>query len=167
MPSSDRLKDIIDGFEDITGLPNVAGAIDESRIKLMEKTRKYDRAAYWSRDQIFSDVQQVVCDHECMMYPFLGLVVSRLHKLHFHHVLQASIVQGPAVNNGAPVQIKSYLIGDKTYHIKHFLLKLFPLGCTEQKKELNKELNSDFLAGRVLIENTFSFLETNGVLKRT
>lgn len=38
LPSGDRLKDIIDGFEDITCLPNIVGVIDGSSHQTHGKT---------------------------------------------------------------------------------------------------------------------------------
>ena len=61
----DRLQNIIESFRDITGLPNIAGAIDGTHIPLSTRSnRRYTPmpSDFFNRNFFYSIVLQGVCD---------------------------------------------------------------------------------------------------------
>ena len=64
-PSGNRFQSIIEKFMDITGLPNIAGAIDGTHIPLSARpSRRYTPMPqdFYNRLHFHSIVLQVVCD---------------------------------------------------------------------------------------------------------
>lgn len=62
---ADSWTSYVAGFQELTTLPNTAGAIDGRHIKNMDKSpRKYNLPGYWSKDSIYSVMFQGVCDHK-------------------------------------------------------------------------------------------------------
>jgi hypothetical protein len=70
-PSSDRLQSIIEKFEEITGSPNIAGAIDGTHIPLSARpSRRYTPMSqdFYNRKHSHSIVLQAVCDTNRMFW---------------------------------------------------------------------------------------------------
>ena len=65
IPSGDHLQGIINDFEELTGLPNICGAIDGTHIPLAERPSKritLAKSDFYNRKKYHSIILQGVCD---------------------------------------------------------------------------------------------------------
>jgi hypothetical protein len=164
VPSGDRLRRIIGEFKQITGIENMAGAIDGSHIKLSKKPpNRYVPADYWSRHDMHSVLLQGVCDANKLFWDVCVRSPGGTHdathlrnsdlwaRLRAHEILREPVISIEGRD------VKPYIVGVSAYQLNSFLLKPFinkSTGTAEQNL-FDKQIRK----GRVKIENAFGILK--------
>ena len=148
-------------FELWSALPNIAGAIDGTHVKIKKPHR--DGADYFSRYQNYDIVVQGIVNGEMM---FLDIEAGYPGSMHDARVLRNSNVYTRAENREILTkptiviggnQLRPYLLGDSAYPLSNWLLKPFPYGTNDpREREFNEELSS----ARVKVECAFGMLKS-------
>ena len=159
-PSNGRaLENVMQKFELKHGLPQVAGVIDGSHIKI--KAPEKDHEAYFNRKQCYSIVLQGVVDSECKFLDvstgFPGSVhdarIFRRSAL-YRNIIAGDIMAGARVV--ANVNIRPYLIGDTAYPLSPYLMTAYHSGrLTPAQERFNKILTKL----RVVVERAYGKLK--------
>ena len=132
VPTGERLQNVIQGFTDLTGLPNMCGAIDGSHIKL-QKRPPLDRAPtdYWNRHDHHSVLLQAICDHNLNFWDVCVNVPGGTHDAThlrsnslYRAIMQREILSEPTVSIGN-VQVRPYIVGDSAYPLLAKIIKPF------------------------------------------
>lgn len=151
----------IRSFEHLSALPNIAGAIDGTHIRI--SAPKESAVDYFSRYQQHDFIIQAVVDGSTLFTDFSAGFPGSMHDARvlrnttlFRRAEQREILTGPLVDIGCN-QIGPYLVGDSAYPLCPWLLKPFP-EATRNPREIafNKELSS----ARVKVECAFGVLKS-------
>lgn len=165
-PTGDRLQNIIENFRDITGLPNIAGAIDGTHIPLTcRSSRRYTPmpSDFFNRKKFHSIVLQGVCDADRIFWNVCAgqpggvhdagqVAVSSLHT----HISTRRILAEPIIHL-RNINIQPYLIGDTSYPSRPYMLKNYKPAnpAMVDKMRFDSAVNGE----RVVIEQTFGSLK--------
>ena len=148
-------------FEELSDLPNVAGAIDCTHVTIKAPTDS--RVDYFSRFQRYDIIVQAVADGKKR---FLDVAAGFPGSLHDARVLRNSrlyrrcenqeLLTGPTVNVLGR-EIGPYLVADSAYFLAPWLQKVYPEE-TQDPDEIafNEELSS----ARVSVECAFGILKS-------
>lgn len=149
-------------FEHLSMLPNIAGAIDGSHIKI--RAPRESAVDYFSRYQQHDVVVQAVVNGRKL---FIDVAAGFPGSLHDARVLRNSsiyqkaengdiLAAGPMYLIGAD-EIQPYLVGDSAYPLSPWLQKPYPEGTRDPGEiRFNKELSS----ARVVVECAFGILKS-------
>ncbi|PFX22530.1 putative nuclease HARBI1 [Stylophora pistillata] len=149
-------------FEHLSMLPNIAGAIDGSHIKI--RAPRESAVDYFSRYQQHDVVVQAVVNGRKL---FIDVAAGFPGSLHDARVLRNSsiyqkaengdiLTAGPMYLIGAD-EIQPYLVGDSAYPLSPWLQKPYPEGTRDPGEiRFNKELSS----ARVVVECAFGILKS-------
>ncbi|KAK3707295.1 hypothetical protein QZH41_004242 [Actinostola sp. cb2023] len=151
----------IDTFEDLSDLPNIAGAIDGSHVRI--KAPIESKADYFSRYQQYDFIIQAIVDGRKL---FMDFSCGYPGAMHDSRVLRRStifdkaearqILTEPTINiNGHT--IGPYLVGDSAYPNSPWLIKPYPEG-TRDRDEIN--FNKELSSARVKVECAFGLLKS-------
>ena len=164
IPTGEQLESIISDFHDITGLPNICGAIDGTHISLAERPSHmvtHAQSDFFNRKKFHSIVLQGVCDAKRVFWNVCAGQPGGVHdggqfksSSLYQQLRDRSILQQPVVNVGGKM-CTPYLIGDSAYPIRTYLQKNWRSTTDEGKKRYNAAMNS----GRVVIEHAFGSLK--------
>jgi hypothetical protein len=124
LPSGARLANIIACFHNITGLPNMCGAINGTHCKLnLKPPQSFTPGDYWCRHDIYSVLLQGVCDSEkifwdvCVRAPGGTHDAAHLRQFSFYKkLMRKEILQEHVITIGGQ-QILPYVVGDAAYPI--------------------------------------------------
>ena len=132
IPSRDRLQRIINDFEELTGLPNICGAIDKTHIPLAEcPCMKITLAAidFFNKKKFYSIVLQKVYNSKKIFWNVCtsqrgGVYDGGKFKVFnlYQNLRNWEILQDPLVVVGG-MRCTSYLIANSTYPIRCYLIK--------------------------------------------
>jgi len=135
-PHGDRLQNIIETFRDITGLPNIAGAIDGSHIPLTTRpSTRYTPmpSDFFNRKKFHSIVLQGVCDANRVFWNVCAGQPGGVHDAGQFAVSSVAaqlstrqILARPVLQLGG-IDIQPYLIGDTAYPSRPYLLRNYKL----------------------------------------
>ncbi|XP_068706592.1 putative nuclease HARBI1 [Montipora foliosa] len=147
-------------FEELSDLPNIAGAIDGTHVKI--KAPKESAVDYFSRYQQHDVAVQGIVDGRKI---FLDIVAGFPGSLHDARVLRNSSIYDRADRGdvlAAPIhvigghEIQLYLVGDSAYPLSRWLQKPYPEGTRHPSEiEFNKQLS----AARVKVEYAFGIVK--------
>jgi hypothetical protein len=164
-PTGDRLTAILMSFQTLCRIPNLAGAIDGSHIKLSRKPRNVATLSdYWCRHDIFSILLQAVCDANrlfwdvCIQAPGGTDDATHLRSSCLWEKIKGGgeILQQPALEvNG--VLMKPFILGDSAYPIAAQLLK--PFNAKQRGTANQNAFDKELRKGRIKIENAFGMLK--------
>ncbi|MCO5570659.1 hypothetical protein L7F22_024386 [Adiantum nelumboides] len=147
MPQGDRLQQIMTGFENITDLPHIAGALDGLHILqgIVESNK-----IFWS----------VVCRaadgvHDSTHFKECSLYAQSKHR---------EALGGPLLQIQGET-IRSYLIADAAYKARTILVKPYCMKARQFLQE-KQEFDRKILKGRVEVENAFGFLKNSWKILR-
>ena len=121
IPSGDKLRDIVDGFESDWGFPQAAGAIDGSHIAIVRPTES--ASDYYNRKGYYSVIIQAMVDHHGL---FLDVYVGWPGKVHDARVFANSSVYRKGQNGSlfpdwkrsiSGVQVCSYYVLYRCYFL--------------------------------------------------
>ncbi|XP_020621230.1 protein ANTAGONIST OF LIKE HETEROCHROMATIN PROTEIN 1-like [Orbicella faveolata] len=143
----------IETFAELSDLPNVAGAIDGTHIKI--KAPKESAVDYFSRYQQHDVAVQGIVDGRKI---FMDIAAGFPGSLHDARVLRNSSFYDRAEHGdvlAAPIhvigghEIQPYLVGDSAYPLSRWLQKPYPEGTRDPSEiQFNKQLS----AARVKVE---------------
>ena len=160
-PSNGRaLENVMQKFESKYGLPQVAGVIDGSHIKI--KAPKEDHEAYFNRKQCYSIVLQGVTDSECKFLDVSTGYPGSVHdaRIFRRSALYRNIIAGDIMTRArviANVNVRPYLIGDTAYPLSPYLMTAYHSGrLTPAQQRFNKVLTKL----RVVVERAYGKLKT-------
>lgn len=164
IPEADELQNIMSGFENLTGVPYMWGAIDGSHIRLTKKpTAQQVPADYFNRLKFHSILLQGVCDHRRR---FLNVCIQAPGGCHDAAHLRSSTLWRMLLDDQLPhnqiykvngKNIQPYLLGDSAYPLRIGLMKCYN---TTKSGDPKKDLfDRKWRAGRVKIENAFGILK--------
>ena len=152
---------IIETFENHSDLPNIAGAIDGSHVRILAPSG--DSAVdYFSRYQQHDFIIQAVVDGKKMFMDFSCGYPGSMHdgrvfrrSTIYRKAEAKEILTEPTVLiNGQT--IGPYLVGDSAYPSNAYLIKPYPEGTRDpDEKKINKELSK----ARVNVECAFGILK--------
>lgn len=148
-------------FQDYSDLPNIAGAIDGTHIKI--KRPRQSGHDYFSRYHQYDVVTQGIVNGRMI---FLDVVTGFPGSMHDARVLRNTAIYTKAENgdilaNGPMLQIgqhslQPYLVGDSAYPHTPWLQKPYPEGTVDPNEiDFNRELS----AARVKVECAFGVLK--------
>ena len=131
IPDDETLQEIMNGFETLTGIPYMWGAIDGTHIRLLRKPKQeYNLADYHNRLGYYSILLQRVCDHR---RKFLNVCVRAPRGSHDAAHLRGSTLWQKLQSGELPSHnhqfklfnkdIYPYLIGDSAYPLQKGLMK--------------------------------------------
>ncbi|KAI5056803.1 hypothetical protein GOP47_0028621 [Adiantum capillus-veneris] len=165
IPEGDRLKSIMDGFEATTGLPQVAGAIDGTHIRLQRKPSKDNfPTQYICRHGFPSILLQGIVDSRKLFWSVVCVAPCSTHNsTHFKEYSRYQKLKSGRAIAHPTVQlqgecIRPYLIADSAYKATTFLVKPFRSKDEQhliQKQHFDRHLSK----GRVKVENAFGILK--------
>ena len=149
-------------FQHLSMLPNIAGAIDGSHIKI--RAPRESAVDYFSRYQEHDVVVQAVVNGKKL---FIDVAAGFPGSLHDARVLRNSSIYQKAENgnilSAGPMhvigteEIQPYLVGDSAYPLSPWLQKPYPEGTRDPAEiRFNKELSS----ARVVVECAFGILKS-------
>jgi hypothetical protein len=166
-PTGDRLQDIIEKFRDITGVPNICGAIDGTHIPLLTRPDAHITpisADFFNCKKFHSVLLQAVCDIDKIFWNVCAGQPGGVHDVGqfrwsslYQDLHQRRILQDPSIIVRG-VQIQPFLIGDSAYLSRPYLLKNFKPGndpVLHDQVRFDSAINS----GKVVIENAFGALK--------
>ena len=150
----------IETFEELSDLPNIAGAIDGTHIKI--KAPKESAVDYFSRYQQHDVAVQGIVDGRKI---FMDIAAGFPGSLHDARVLRNSSIYDRAEHGdvlAAPIhvigghEIQPYLVGDSAYPLSRWLQKPYPEGTRDPSEiQFNKQLS----AARVKVECAFGIVK--------
>ena len=146
-------------FELKYGLPQVAGVIDGSHVKI--KAPQEDHEAYYNRKQCYSIVLQGVTDSECKFLDASAWYPGSVHDARIlrrsdlvRQISTGDIMGGTRVINN--VNVRPYLIGDTAYPLCPYLMTAYHSGrLTPPQQRFNKVLTKL----RVVVERAYGKLK--------
>lgn len=164
IPRCSRLLEIVEGFKEVTGLPNMCGAIDGSPVKIHKIPRKdYSPAYYRSRHHFYAILLQAVCDHRkvfwdvCVKAPGATEDATHLRESSLFSKLMSGDVLQDSIVTIRGNHIRPYIVGDWCYPLLSFLLTPFsPNGSDASGQSL---LDSCLMKGRGVIEEALGLLK--------
>lgn len=161
VPSGDRLKFIVDGFETKWGFPQCVGAIDGSHIPIVSP--QDHPADYYNRKGWHSIILQAVVDHELRFWNINVGWPGRVHDARvfgnsalFQKAQSGTLLPSmPRTLNGVDVPL--VILGDPAYPLLPWLMKPYVQhgNITSQQKAFNYRLSR----ARMVIENAFGRLK--------
>eukprot|EP00252_Welwitschia_mirabilis_P026028 TRINITY_DN8338_c2_g1_i1.p1 TRINITY_DN8338_c2_g1~~TRINITY_DN8338_c2_g1_i1.p1 ORF type:complete len:438 (+),score=63.20 TRINITY_DN8338_c2_g1_i1:117-1430(+) len=130
IPSGSALQQIMNGFRNMTGLPNMCGAINGSHVKLAKRPSQQEEL-YMSRYGFYSVLLQAVSDHRrvfwdvCVRAPGASDNVTHLRESSiFGKLLSGQVLRESLISlKGATV--RPYIVGDLSYPLLSFLMTPF------------------------------------------
>ncbi|XP_070551692.1 uncharacterized protein [Ptychodera flava] len=160
LPSQHNIQNIVDGFRDKWGFPQVMGAIDGCHIPILAP--EVNQTDYFNRMSFYSVVLQAVSDDN---YCFTNICVGWAGSVHdarafanssiFRKLQHSSFF--PNMTPFSGVDVPLVLLGDPAYPLLPNLMKPFYDSgrLTSQQNQFNKRLSS----ARMVIENAFGRLK--------
>ena len=161
IPSGDSLNEVVQGFADIWGFPQCAGAIDGSHIPIQAPTEC--AKDYFNRKGFHSILVQGLVDHR---YCFLDINVGWPGSVHDARVLANSELfdkgqngslfpQQPKLIKGVSVPL--LIVGDPAYPLLPWIMK--PYSDTGRLSRQERGFNYRLSRARVVTENAFGRLK--------
>lgn len=161
IPNRQNLLQIIQGFKDLTGLPNMCGAIDGNHIKLHKKPN--NEFMYKCRHNFYAVVLQAVSDHRkifwdvCVRAPGGTDDSNHFRESSLFNKLTSEQVLMDSVITIRGNQLRPYLAGDWCYPLLSFLLVPFsPNGSGTPAQNM---FDAALMKGRSVVEQATGLLK--------
>lgn len=166
-PTGERLERISKKFFQVTGIPNVAGAIDGTHIVLQKKpdraTCPADFCSGEGKDAFYSVLLQGVCDADkvfwdvCCVAPGGSNDSEHLKSSSlWTRLWEKEVLREPVISLQG-VSIRPYLVGDKNYPLLPFLINPFDTAPAETQAE--SLFDAQLQKGHASIVTTFGILK--------
>lgn len=158
-PVGDELKRVIDDFEGICKLPNVAGAIDGTIVELLKPTEPFqDR--YWCYKNKIGIIVLAVVD---AVGRFTFIDAGRPASVGDVNAFRLGLLK-PAIENRTVMTaafdrvitgttIPPYLLGDEAFSQARYMMTIYP--GTHAPNSRNAQYNGAIIAGRRVVEQAF------------
>lgn len=160
IPKGNELQQVIAGFEQRQGFPQVGGVIDGTHIKILAPFT--DASDYFSRYGCHTMVLQAVVDHKCC---FTDICVGWPGKTHDARVFRNSQLYRKGMENNlftsftrtiSDAEVPVVILGDPAYPLLPWLMKPYPgHSLSRQKNTFNFKQSST----RMAIEIAFGRLK--------
>lgn len=163
-PTSEMLRETVQGFEQAWKVPQCVGAIDGSHIPILAPADNH--TDYYNRKGWYSMLDQGTVDYK---YCFTDINVGWPGNVHDARVLVNSMLYKKGVNGTlmsessraiGSGQVPLYSIGDSAYPLQCWLMKPFPYNS--QLSEPPKYYNYRMCHVRIVVENAFGRLKARG-----
>ncbi|KAK1417483.1 hypothetical protein QVD17_26611 [Tagetes erecta] len=159
-----RLHETTNSFAEITSLPNICGAIDNTHVRIHKLPPNLPNPNLYMNAYGFRSVQlQVVADHKkifwdvCVKAP--GGVDDATHfrdSLLYNRLISGDIVWEKVVNvKGHPV--RPYIVGDWCYPLLSFLLT--PFSWNRMGNPAQNAFDEGLMKGRKVVEEAIGLLK--------
>lgn len=148
MPTQNDSVQIMRGFSDIAGFPNVIGAIDGTHIRI--KSPSLDEHLYVNRKNYHSINVQAVCDSKLR---FMNIVAKWPGSTHDSFILENSALKDMFERGAIP---EGWLLGDSGYPLRPWLLTPV-LNPTTRPEE---RYNASHIRTRNTVERSFGVLKS-------
>lgn len=142
----------MDKFEEISGFPNVIGAIDGSHIRI--RAPKTDSVSYINRKGDYSIILQAVCDFNCM---FTHCYAGHVGSVHDARIFRNSPISNFIEMPNEYFPNDSHIIGDAAYPIHRHVM--VPFRDNGFLTVLEKNYNYCLSSTRMVIERAFGLLK--------
>ncbi|KAL3696030.1 hypothetical protein R1sor_010106 [Riccia sorocarpa] len=162
-PEADEAGRISQAFYRRCGLPNIAGAIDGSHIKIKNPERRH-ASDYFNRKRDQSIVLQAICDSD---NAFLDISCSAPGSVHdmrclrlssfFRRVEAGDVLIDPVQTINEGFQLRPYLLGDQGYAMQPWLM--IPFSIHGRSSASQQMYNRKHVTGRLCIERSFGLLK--------
>ncbi|KAL2609883.1 hypothetical protein R1flu_028456 [Riccia fluitans] len=162
-PDAVKVQRVSKTFQRRGSLPNVAGAIDGSHIKIKNPERRHARD-YFNRKRDISIVLQAICDHDSA---FLDISCGAPGSVHdsrclclnsiFRRVEAGEVMVDPVLPIYDGFQLHPYLLGDQGYAMHPWLM--VPFSLTGMSPPAQHLYNRRHVQGRLSIERAFGLLK--------
>eukprot|EP01018_Ginkgo_biloba_P029127 Gb_19400 [translate_table: standard] len=161
IPSGQRLLQIIQGFKDLTGLPNMCGAIDGSHVKIHK--RPSNEFIYKCRHHFVAVLLQAVSDHRkvfwdiCVRAP--GGTDDSTHfreSTLFNKLLSGQVLMDAVVTIRG-IHIRPYLVGDWCYPLLSYLVR--PFSSNGSGTPAENAFDASLMRGRSSVEQAIGLLK--------
>uniref|UniRef100_A0A0V0IHL5 Putative PIF / Ping-Pong transposase-like n=1 Tax=Solanum chacoense TaxID=4108 RepID=A0A0V0IHL5_SOLCH len=159
-----RLVETTQGFQELTSLPNICGAIDGTAVRLQHlPSETVNSSMYYSRYGFPSILLQVVADHKklfwdvCVKAP--GGFDDATHfrdSLLYNRLISGDIVWDKGVNVRGE-HVRPYIVGDWCFPLLSFLLTPFSGNRTGSPAE--NAYDEALLKGRKMVEEAIGLLK--------
>ncbi|KAL5705825.1 hypothetical protein ACHQM5_024242 [Ranunculus cassubicifolius] len=165
IPVGHRLLQIIHAFKDITGLPNMCGAIDGSpiRVSRIPEDEGYNSSAYRSRNGHSAVLLQVVADHRkifwdvCVKAPGGTDDATHFRDSLLYNRLTSSEILRDSVITVKGHHVRPYIVGDWCYPLMSFLLTPFSSNGTGTLAQ--NSFDAALMKGRSMVEHSIGLLK--------
>lgn len=161
IPSGQRLLQTIQGFKELTGLPNMCGAIDGSHIRLHKKPN--NEVIYKCRHNFYAVVLQAVSDHRkvfwdvCVRAPGGTDDSTHLRESSLFEKLTSGQVLMDSVITIRGHQLRPYLAGDWCYPLLSFLL--VPFSSNGSGTPAQNLFDAALIRGKSVVEQAVGLLK--------
>lgn len=159
-----RLVETTQGFQEITALPNICGAMDGTTVKLHKLPSDIiNPSMYYSRHGYPSILLQVVADHKkifwdvCVKAP--GGFDDATHfrdSLLYNRLISGDIVWDKVINVRGQ-HVRPYIVGDWCYPLLSFLLTPFSWNRTGSPAQ--NAFDEGLMKGRKMVEEAIGLLK--------
>lgn len=159
-----RLVETIQGFQELTSLPNVCGAIDGTSVRLHKLPSDIiNPSMYNSRHGYPSVLLQVVADHKkifwdvCVKAP--GGFDDATHfrdSLLYNRLISGDIVWDKVINVRGQ-HVRPYIVGDWCYPLLSFLLT--PFSWSRTGSPAQNAFDEALMKGRRMVEDAIGLLK--------
>ncbi|KAI5070938.1 hypothetical protein GOP47_0013189 [Adiantum capillus-veneris] len=165
VPHGDRLEKIMAGFEAISGLPHIAGALDGTHIRLQRKpAREFYPTQYINRHGFPSILLQGIVDSNKLFWSAVCRAAGGVHdSSHFKgcdlyaQLKRREALDRPLLHIKGEI-VRPYLIADSVYKARMFLVKPYRMKAGRFLRE-KRDFDSKISKGRVKVENAFGLLK--------
>ncbi|XP_056866715.1 protein ALP1-like [Raphanus sativus] len=161
-----RLIETTQGFEELTSLPNICGAVDSTPVKLRRRTKKLNnnpRNIYTSRYGYDAVLLQVVADHKkifwdvCVKAPGGEEDSSHFRDSLLYKRLTSGDIVWEKVINVRGHHVRPYIVGDWCYPLLSFLMTPFsPNGAGSPPENL---FDGMLMKGRSVVVEAIGLLK--------
>ncbi|KAL2613916.1 hypothetical protein R1flu_025608 [Riccia fluitans] len=162
-PDAVEVQRVSETFQRLCSLPNVAGAIDGSHIKIRNPERRHARD-YFNRKRDISFVLQGICDHDSAFLDISCGASGSVHDsrcLHlssiFRRVEAGEVMVDPILPINDGLQLHPHLLGDQGYAMHPWLM--VPFSLTGMSPPAQHLYNRRHVQGRLSIERAFELLK--------
>ena len=154
-PAGDGVTSTTKGFQGMSGIHGVIGAVDGSHIPI--KCPRVDHECYFNRKKFYSLVLQAVCDHEMR---FTDVFVGWPGSAHDTTVFDDSdLGRLSATNPSALFRDGTHLLGDKAYCLTPTLLIPYKEGRDLDNSSERLRFNKAHSSTRIVIERAFGCMK--------
>lgn len=161
IPSGQRLLQIIQGFKELTGLPNMCGVIDGNHIKIHRKPD--NEFIYKCRHNFYAVVLQAVSDHRkvfwdiCVRAPGGTDDSTHFRESSLFNKLTSGQVLTDSMITIQGHQLRPYLAGDWCYPLLSFLL--VPFSSNGSGTPAQNLFDATLMRGRSVVEQAIGLLK--------
>lgn len=157
LPSGAVLQEVMNGFEERSGLQGIAGALDGThiRLRMAPNSKRVNRANFWNRKGFYSMLLLTVVDHRGLIVDlfckFPGCVhdSAAFNRSPLRRLMnRGRLFQGTRVMAGGEM-IAPVILADSGFPLQSQVIKAYADG-------LHDDFDNAIKAARVVVENSYA-----------